>query len=93
MQLKQKKLFKEEDSKIFTGDIYNIYQELCKRINMEVLTQRRVGDIVAELDMLGLINARVISKGRYGRTKEVKLSLPSNLIERIKEILKNSLGI
>jgi Cdc6-like AAA superfamily ATPase len=28
----------------------------------EILTQRRVSDILAEFDMLGIINARVISK-------------------------------
>lgn len=91
--LKQKKLFNESEKRIFTGDIYNVYQNLCKKINMEILTQRRVGDIIAEFDMLGLINAKVISKGRYGRTKEVRLSLPSNILGNVKEILSNSLGI
>lgn len=91
--LKQKQLFDDEDGKIFTGDVYNVYQDLCKRINMEVLTQRRVGDILSEFDMLGIINAKVISKGRYGRTKEIKLAIPSGIIEKIKEILGDSLGL
>jgi cell division control protein 6 len=90
--LKQKKLFKE-DGKIFTGDIFNIYRDVCNKIDLEILTQRRVGDIISEFDMLGLINARVVSKGRYGRTKEVNLSIPLNILEKVKEILKNSLGI
>jgi cell division control protein 6 len=60
---------------------------------MEILTQRRVGDIIAEFDMLGLINAQVVSKGRYGRTKEIKLLIPSNILEKSKEIIKDSLGI
>jgi len=89
----QKSLFNDEGGKIFTGDVYNIYQSICKKINMEILTQRRVGDILAEFDMLGIINARVISKGRYGRTKEIKLSIQGNLLDKTKEILKNSLGI
>jgi len=93
LQRQQKKLFNDEDGKIFTGDVYNIYQEVCKRVHMEILTQRRVGDILAEFDMLGLINARVISKGRYGRTKEIKLAIPTNILPQIKEILKDSLGI
>ncbi|MBM3246971.1 AAA family ATPase [Candidatus Pacearchaeota archaeon] len=90
---KQKQLFDDETGKIFTGDVYNVYQDLCKRINMEVLTQRRVGDILSEFDMLGIINAKVISKGRYGRTKEIKLAIPQGIIEKIKEILRDSLGI
>ncbi len=79
--------------KIFTGDIYNGYQELCKRASTEILTQRRVGDIIAEFDMLGVINAMVISKGRYGRTREIKLAIPSSLVERVKKILNDSLNL
>jgi archaeal cell division control protein 6 len=79
--------------KVFTGDVYNKYEKVCKKMGMEVLTQRRVGDIIAEFDMLGIINATVVSKGRYGRTKEIKLAIPSNILLKSKEILKDSLGI
>ena len=88
----QKNLLEGEGGKIFTGDVYNVYQAVCRKIGMEILTQRRVGDIVGEFDMLGLINAQVISKGRYGRTKEIKLLIPSNIMNKIKEILRESLG-
>jgi archaeal cell division control protein 6 len=76
--------------KIFTGDIYNKYQEICDATKNEILTQRRISDIIAEFDMLGLINARVVSKGRQGRTREIKLMLQSNIKDRAKEILLNS---
>lgn len=89
----QKSLFDGDKVRIFTGDVYNDYQTLCKKIGMETLTQRRVGDIIAEFDMLGLINATVVSKGRYGRTKEIKLSIPNNVLLKTKEILSNSLGL
>lgn len=78
---------------IFTGDVYNTYQELCEKTKNEILTQRRISDIIAEFDMLGIINARVISKGRQGRTREIKLMLGPNIKERAKEILSDSLGI
>ena len=78
---------------IFTGDVYNIYQEMCEKTKSEVLTQRRVSDIIAEFDMLGIINARVISKGRQGRTREIRLMLSPNIKERAEEILKKSLLI
>ena len=78
--------------KIFTGDIYNTYQELCQKTGNEILTQRRIGDIIAEFDMLGLINAKVVSKGRYGRTREIKLAIPSQLIGKAKEIINESIG-
>lgn len=78
---------------IFTGDIYNKYQEICERSKNEVLTQRRVSDIIAEFDMLGIINAQVISKGRQGRTREIKLMIPSSIFSRAREILVNSLEL
>ena len=78
---------------IFTGDVYEQYKEVCKIIGYKPLTQRRMGDIIAELDMFGIINARVVSKGRYGRTKEINIAIPSNSLDKINVILKEGLGI
>ncbi|MFH1451586.1 MAG: orc1/cdc6 family replication initiation protein [archaeon] len=75
----------------FTGDVYNYYQKVCNQLKIDYLTQRRISDILAEIDMLGLINAKVISKGRHGRTREIKLSIPSNLLDRVESILDESL--
>ncbi|HKJ57878.1 MAG TPA: cell division control protein Cdc6, partial [Halobacteriales archaeon] len=61
---------------INTGEVYNVYKQLCGKIDADVLTQRRVTDLISELDMLGIVNAVVVSKGRYGRTKEISLSVP-----------------
>ncbi|MHB9285851.1 Cdc6/Cdc18 family protein [Halobacteriales archaeon Cl-PHB] len=66
----------QETDSINTGEVYNTYKKLCKRIDFDVLTQRRVTDLISELDMLGIVNAIVVSKGRYGRTKEISLSVP-----------------
>jgi len=89
----QKSLFKEGNQKIFTGDVYSIYQKICQKTSIEILTQRRVGDIIGEFDMLGLISAMVISQGRYGRTKEIKLLIPKTVLDKAKGILRNSLGL
>lgn len=59
---------------ITTGEVYEIYKDLCKKTRMDSLTQRRVTDLISELDMLGIITARVISKGRYGRTRDIRVS-------------------
>ena len=37
-----------------------------------LLTQRRLGTLVNELDSMGLVNAKVVSMGRYGRTKKIQ---------------------
>jgi len=68
---------------INTGEVYNIYKRLCEEIDADVLTQRRVTDLISELDMLGIVNAVVVSKGRYGRTKEISLSVPLEETEAV----------
>ncbi len=88
-----KKSIKDNEDKIFTGDAYNLYRDLCLRTSTEVLTQRRVSDIIAEFDMLGLINAKVVSKGRYGRTREIRVDLPEALNEKINGLLITALNI
>jgi cell division control protein 6 len=63
-----------------TGDIYEIYCELCGESGLAPLTQRRVSSLVNELDVIGLLNARVASMGRYGRTKKIRLGVSRSLI-------------
>ena len=70
-------------SDIFTGECFNVYSEIAKSLSLDTLTQRRVSDLIAELDMLGLINTTVISKGRYGRTKKIKLAVSKKQIGAI----------
>ena len=70
--------------KFTTGEVYTVYKNLCKKIGIDCLTQRRVSDLISELDMLGIINSIVISKGRYGRTREIRLDVP---IEPIRKVL------
>jgi cell division control protein 6 len=57
-----------------TGEVYDLYRELCKKVRYTCLTQRRTADLISELDMLGVVTARVISKGRHGRTTEIQIS-------------------
>jgi cell division control protein 6 len=72
-------------SKMTTGDVYSTYKQLCRRTGMSVLTQRRITDLISELDMLGLVNARVKSFGRGGRTKEIQSSVPALETRRVLE--------
>ena len=78
---------------IFTGEVYEIYKSLCNKTNTSILTQRRVSDIISEFDMLGIINAKVISKGRYGRTRDISIEIPATILPRIKNILEESIRI
>ncbi|HLC89007.1 MAG TPA: orc1/cdc6 family replication initiation protein [Candidatus Nanoarchaeia archaeon] len=86
-------LLSPQRKQFFTGEVYDVYTNICQRGNSNVLTQRRVSDILAELDMLGIINAKIISKGRYGRTREIALAIDENIVLKLKEILEKSLGL
>jgi cell division control protein 6 len=66
-----------------TGEIYDIYNELCGELGAGLLTQRRLGTLVNELDAMGLLNAKVVSMGRYGRTKKIRLEIARTLIRDV----------
>jgi len=42
-----------------------------------------LGTLVNELDSMGLVNARVVSMGRYGRTKKIRLEISRSLIRDV----------
>ncbi|MGD6809975.1 MAG: Cdc6/Cdc18 family protein [Candidatus Bathyarchaeia archaeon] len=66
-----------------TGEIYDVYNELCGEFGAGLLTQRRLGSLVNELDSMGLVNAKVVSMGRYGRTKKIRLEISRSLIKDV----------
>lgn len=76
-------LSKARVNSAITGDIYEIYCELCDWAGLSPLTQRRVSGLINELDMIGLLNSRVASMGRYGRTKKTRLSIGRSLIREV----------
>jgi len=82
-----------KDDKIFTGEVYEVYKKVCLKAGVRPLTQRRVSDILFEFDMLGLINTKVISKGRYGRTRDISISIPKSTEQKIKKVLEEGLGL
>lgn len=67
-----------------TGDVYTMYKYVCEAISQTILTQRRVAGLISELDMLGIVHARVKSFGRQGRTKEISLNTPKEIINMVK---------
>ena len=86
-------LISPQKRQFYTGEIYEVYKNICKQTKFNILTQRRISDILAELDMLGIITAKIISKGRYGRTREISLSIAENIIIKLKEIIEKSVNL
>jgi len=73
-----------------TGDVYDIYSRFCLQTENEPLTQRRVTQIISELDQLGIITTNIINQGRYGRSQKIKLTIST---ATIKEALKDDVFI
>ncbi|MBW2977970.1 ORC1-type DNA replication protein [Candidatus Woesearchaeota archaeon] len=86
-------LLLQNTKQIFTGEVYLLYKDVCLKIGLRPLTQRRVSDIIAEFDMLGIINTKVISKGRYGRTREINITIPTTTQPQIKQTLSEGLTL
>ena len=76
-------LSKASGSSASTGEIYDVYSELCGELGATLLTQRRLGTLVNELDAMGLLNSKVVSMGRYGRTKKIRLEISRSLIQEV----------
>ncbi len=70
-----------------TGEVYEAYQRFCRRVGLRSLAGRAFGDLLAELDMYAFLHARVQSRGRYGRTREIQLDLPDQLIAKIHDTI------
>jgi cell division control protein 6 len=68
-----------------TGDVYDAYLSLCKQLEQKPLTQRRMTQIISELELQGLVSTDIINQGRYGRSQKIKITVP---LPTVKEALK-----
>ena len=66
---------------ISTGDIYSAYKSLCKTIHQNELTQRRVTQMLSEIELSGLISGRMVHQGIHGNTKKFNLTISPELVK------------
>jgi cell division control protein 6 len=78
-------VYRLNKSSATTGEIYDVYNELCGELGAGLLTQRRLGTLVNELDAMGILNAKVVSMGRYGRTKKIRVEISRTSIKDVFE--------
>ncbi len=64
-----------------TGEVYNLYSAICKKADHEPLTQRRITQIISELDLLGMVTTDVVSQGRYGRSQKIVIAVPQMTVK------------
>jgi len=73
-----------------TGEIFTAYKNLCKTVRQKELTQRRVTQMLSEIELSGIISGRIIHQGIHGRTKKFKLTISPNTV---KQTLKKDLTL
>jgi cell division control protein 6 len=73
-----------------TGKVYDIYLSFCKQTEQKPLTQRRMTQIINELDLLGLVSTDIVNQGRYGRSQKIRVMIPLTTIE---EALKDDIEL
>jgi cell division control protein 6 len=84
-------LYRKNAKSVQTGDVYDNYAKICQKNNIKPLTQRRVSDLISELDTFGIVNTVNISKGRYGRTRKINVNLSGTTASKIEELLSREL--
>jgi len=65
---------------ISTGDVYSVYKSFCKKTHQNELTQRRVTQMLSEIELSGLISGRMVHQGIHGNTKKFNLTIPNDLV-------------
>ena len=65
-----------------TGEIYSSYKALCKIVGRDELTQRRITQMLSEIELSGIINGRLVHQGIHGRTKKYKLTISSEMVKK-----------
>lgn len=68
-------------SGLSTGEIYTAYKSLCKVIRQKELTQRRITQMLSEVEMSGIITGKIIHQGIHGRTKKYKLTISPEMVK------------
>jgi Cdc6-like AAA superfamily ATPase len=64
-----KTIVSKDTREIDTSEIYLDYRALCALEDLKLLSNVRFSNFISTLDMLGLINARNKSRGRYRLTR------------------------
>ena len=71
------------EPKTRTSEVYDEYTKLCKHAMTEPCSSRWVRENLADLDTLGFIRMNLISFGRYGRTHEIKIPMPLEILGKV----------
>ncbi|MCY0868538.1 MAG: orc1/cdc6 family replication initiation protein [Desulfurococcus sp.] len=72
---------------VTSSEVYSEYVKAMKNLKYEPLSPRRISEIIAQLDMMGLVLTETISRGRHGVVKVIRIK--DDVRKIIKETLKD----
>ncbi|MEE9294845.1 MAG: AAA family ATPase [Phycisphaerae bacterium] len=81
------------EKRVQTGEVYTHYAKLVSELGLRCLTPERVSNILADLDTIGLIHSHVVSRGRFGRSREISVILPEAVRKLAAEEIKTILNL
>jgi len=70
-----------KSAEISTGEVYSTYKNLCKEIRQKELSQRRVTQMLSEIEMSGIISGRIVHQGTHGNTKKYKITISPDMVK------------
>ena len=68
---------------ISTGSAYEAYAAFCEGAALKPLAGRAFSDLIADLELMAFIRCRILSRGRLGRSREIRLQLPAAVAKKL----------
>ena len=70
-------------SRVFTGEVYDVYCKACKKSDVDALSLRRFGDRLKKIGSLGLAHLSSSGEGIRGNTTVIELMVDCNEVIRV----------
>jgi len=66
-----------------TENIYKAYKLICKELDTESLTKGCIGRIISRLVKSTILNEKVVSSERFGKTRIISFDIPKQMITEV----------
>lgn len=77
-----------ENSMLFSGEVYEEYERICKRLRKRPRSSRWYKEYLSDLEVLGLITTTPSGKGVRGQTTLIRMGHePKNVLQMLKKNL------
>lgn len=78
-----------EEGLLYSGEVYNNYARIAKRLKSNVVTARWYREYLSELEVYGLILTTMSGKGFKGQTRFIRLTVEA---KKVKEAIEKAIA-